>query len=189
VAELRTKIRVRGNLWRVRQDDGAREWKLARMLTMSHTITYQEPCPTAVVVCQIETPMAQWHAETVTTVSASAVNSVALPFLVENVGETVDDAIVTVARSSGTVTAFSLVCAELGISLVWTGSMGAGHVLTIDAGAQTVVETGIDGYSGFSLVSHTAPGWLTLPYGIYTFIATVVGGNAIIAFNYYPQFN
>jgi hypothetical protein len=188
VADLRAKIRTRGSLWRVWQDDTTvREWKTARLTAINHTISRDSPLTAADVTCQLETSMAYWHAETVTTVSASAVASVANSLLVDNAGETVDDATITFTRTSGTITAIALTCAELGIGLAWTGSLGSGHVLTIDAGAQTIADNTTDSYSGFSLVTHTAAGWLTIPRGTYVLGVTVTGGNATVALSYYTQ--
>lgn len=187
IAELRSKVRVRGTLWTERLHDGARQWKTCRLLSVGQSASYDRPMLAAEMDCQFSTTMTYWHASTQTTTSVSATAATATLLTVENVGETVDDAVITVTRTSGTITAFSLTCTELGIGLVWTGSIGSGGVLTIDCGAQTVIKDTTDSYSGFGLSSHTAAGWLPLPVGTHLFYATVLGGNASISIKHYVQ--
>lgn len=188
ITALREKKGVKGTLWRNRLDDSTLEWKTARLLQVGWPRKWDDHAVLAEVTCQFETLMEFWHAATATTTSGSATSGVALPLLVEVTGEQVDDATITITRTSGTITAVSLTCAELGISLAWTGTMGAGDVLTIDCGAQTVKENTTDAYSGFSLSGHTAAGWLPIPQGNYVFYATVTGGNATVAIQHYNQY-
>lgn len=190
VNELREKSGVRGALWRTRLDDNALEWKTARLLSVAWPRKWEDHAVIGEISCQFETRMEYWHAASATTTSVSATSGVTLPMVVENAGEQVDDAVITVTRTSGTITAVSLVCSALGIALQWTGSLGASEVLTIDCGAQTVKENTTDGYSGFALtpVYHTAAGWLPLSHGNHTFLVTVAGGNATVAIQHYNQF-
>lgn len=188
VTALREKKGARGTLWRNRLDDSTLEWKTARLLQVSWPRKWEDHGLLAEISCQFETLMEFWHAATATTSSGSASSGVALPLLIENTGEQVDDATITITRTSGTITAVSLTCAELGIALSWSGSMGSGDVLTIDCGAQTVKENSTDAYSGFSLSGHTAAGWLPIPQGSYSFVATVTGGGATVAIQHYNQY-
>jgi len=190
IAELMAKKGTRGQLFRKRLDDAVLEWKTARLLSVSWQRKWEDHAVKAELTCQFESRMEYWHAATATTTSGNATASVALPVMVENTGEQVEDATITVTRTSGTITVVSLVCAELGIALEWAGSLGASEVLTIDCDAQTVKKNTTDSFGGFTLtpVYHTAAGWLPIPKGSYLFSATVVGGNATVAISHYTQF-
>lgn len=189
VSELRAKIRQRGTLWRVRLDDeSVLEWKTARLLGVRQLVTRDNPVAAAELACEFETLMTNWHAETVTTASLSTTAGIAGSLIVENAGDTVNDAVVTVTRTSGTIIAVTITCAALGVAWTWTGSLGAADVLTIDTGAHTIIKTDADAYSGFSLSGHTARDWLPITQGNHLFLVTVVGGNATVAVSHYTQF-
>lgn len=189
VAALLEKKGVRASLWRERLADDVLEWKTARLLQVTWPRKYEDHAVKANITCQFETSMEFWHAETATTTSASAVDGVTAGLMVDNAGQVVDDAIITVTRTSGTVTAVSLIGAELGINIAWAGSLGSGDVLTIDCGAQTVRKGSADAYSGFTLGgSHTARGWLPIASGPQSFVTLVTGGNATVSITHYNQF-
>lgn len=189
VTALKEEIGNTGRLWRKRLADDVLEWKTARFTAMQWPRKWSDHAIIAEISCQFETAMEFWHANTATTTSGSASNGISLPLLVNNAGQTVDDAVITITRSSGTITAMSLTCSELGIDLVWTGSLGSGDVLRIDCGAQTIRKGTANAYSGFSLGgSHTAAGWLPIASGTYSFIAVVTGGNATVAIQHYNQY-
>lgn len=190
ITQLMAKKGVRGQLIRKRLDDDVEQWKTARLLSVAWPRKWEDHAVKAELTCQFESRMEYWHAASATTTSVSATSGVTLPMVVENSGEQVDDAVITVTRTSGTITAVSLVCSALGIALSWTGSLGASEVLTIDCGAQTVKENTTDSYSGFALtpVYHTAAGWLPLSHGNHTFLVTVAGGNATVAIQHYNQY-
>lgn len=188
VTALREKKGVKGTLWRTRLDDDVLEWKTARLLSISWPRKWEDHAIIGELSCQFETRMEFWHAATATTAFTNVASGTTVPLLVANSGEQIDDATITFARTTGTITAVSLVCAELGISLSWTGSLGASETLTIDCDAQTVKENTTDAYSGFSLSGHTAAGWLPIPQGSYVFYATSTGGNANVTISYYNQY-
>lgn len=190
-AQVRALMEKKGSqaqLWRRRLVDGVLQWKTARLLAVQWQRKWDDHAIVADITAQFETMMEFWRAATATTASGSATDGVMLALSVDNDGETIDDATIVVTRTSGTITAVSLVCVELGINLSWTGSIGAGEALTIDCGAQTVRENGVDAYSGFSLSGHTAAGWLPIRQGQYPFAATVTGGNATVSIQYYTQY-
>lgn len=192
IQALREMTRLSAPLWRARlNEQTVREWKTARLVQLRLPSNYND-LYIAEVTANFEMTMANWHAETQTTVSASVTAAVPKLFVVENAGETVEDGIVTVTRTSGTVTAFSLACTALGISWVWTGSIGSGEVVTVNDGDDTVIKSNAAGtltnaYSGFSRPDHSAATWLRLPRGTHLFYVTVLGGNATVAFKHYTQ--
>lgn len=195
ITDLRDKLRKRCTLWRYYLDDATmvptrRDWKTVRFVRMSQPQVQGDMVFKAEISCEFEPlmpHMANWHAETLTTFSTSATAGVAKPFMVENPGETVEDATLKVTCTSGTITTVSIICAELGISLLWTGGIGSGQVLTIDDGRDAVSINGVDSYGGFSRTYHTARSWLRLPQGNYPFAVTLVGGAGTVAMNFYAQ--
>lgn len=187
VVALLEKKGVTGQLWRKRLKDDVRQWKTARLLAVPWPRVWEDHALKAELTCQFETNMEFWRSETATTTSDSASDGVALYLPVNNAGQVVDDAIITITRTSGTITAVSL--SGTGIDLDWTGSLGDGDVLTIDCGKQTVKKNSADAYSGFSLGAvHTLAGWLQLNPGSNTFLATVTGGNATVSIEHFDQF-
>jgi len=115
----------------------------------------------------------------------SATAGVAASLVVTNSGLLpVYDGVLSIARTSGTIT--SVTVSGGGVNFVWTGSIGAGQTLVIDAGAQTVTIGAADAYAGFALGA-TARDWLPLEVGINILSVTVVGGNATISMSHYNQ--
>jgi hypothetical protein len=189
VAALLEKKGVRASLWRKRLADDVLHWKTARLLQVNWPRKWDDHAIKADITCTFETSMEFWHAATATTTSGSATAGAPLGLTVDNAGQVVDDAIITITRTSGTITAVSLIGAELGINLAWAGSLGSGDVLTIDCGVQTVRKGSADAYSGLTLGgSHTARGWLPIASGPQSFVALVTGGNATVAITHYNQF-
>lgn len=189
VDSLLEKRGVRGPLWRLRLDDNALEWKTARLLQIGWPRIWEDHALIAKLTPQFETLMDGWHAENATNTSGSATDGVPLGINVENTGQmAVYDAALTVTRTSGTITAVTIVYLAGGIDLEWTGSLGDGDVLTIDCSNQTVRKNSTDAYSGFSLESaHTAEGWLPLEVGVNALVVTVTGGDATVAVSHYNQ--
>lgn len=191
IQALRSRVGVRGSLWRQRLDDSAtREWITARCVSVDWNRNVDERTNRAVVRCQFESAMTAWRAASATTTTVSASAGVETPFVLSNGGDvTIDDAIIAIARTSGTITAVTVNCAQLGISWTWgTGSIGAGQTLTVDAGARTVRRGTTNVYSAFSLNSgHTARGWLPIPPGTYSFTVLCTGGAATVTVTRYTQ--
>jgi len=187
VTALMEKKGVRGKLWRKRLKDNVLQWKTARLLAVPWPRVWEDHALKASITCQFETAMEFWHAATATSTSVSASDGVPIGLTVDNAGQVAEDAVITVTRTSGTITAFTLT--GNGVSLSWSGSLGSGDVLTIDCGAGTVRKGTSDAYSGFSLASaHSAAGWLPLSSGMNALVATVTGGNATVAISHYNQY-
>lgn len=189
VESLRARVRSRGQLWRVLlEDETVRQWKTARFVRMSQPQVASDRAFKVSLTCEFETAMTYWHAEDATTSSGSATSGAPLALVVDNGGETVEDAVLTVTRTSGTITAVAVVCTSLGLSWTWTGSLTAGDVLVVDAGLQTVEENGAGVYSGFALSSsHSASKWLTITPGPHLMYVTTTGGNATVSLSFYHQ--
>lgn len=188
ITQLMAKKGVRGQLIRKRLDDDVEQWKTARLLSVAWPRKWEDHAVKGELTCQFETRMEYWHAASATSVPVNVASGTTRALFVQNSGEQIDDATITFERTTGTVTAVSLVCAELGISLSWTGSLGASETLTIDCDTQTIKENTTDAFSGFSLSGHTAAGWLPIPSGNYVFYATSTGGNANVTISYYNQY-
>lgn len=186
IAPLLEKIGTSGPLWRRRLADGVRHWKTAHLLEVPWMRRWEDHAVKAEVSCRFESDMEFWHEATLTTVSGTTLADLGL--FVSNGGMKVNDATVTVTGLTGTISTFTLVCVELGISWSWAGSLAIGEVLTIDTRAETVRKGSSDAYSGFELEeAHSAAKWLPIPRGDSVFLANVTGGYATVAINYYTQ--
>jgi hypothetical protein len=182
---LKAQIGNRGPLYRRRFHDNARQWKTCRLLEVRHVETVDQANAVSEVESAYETAMNGWHDATATTASRSAANGITRALLVNNSGLlTVQDAILNVARTSGTIT--SVRVTGVGIDITWIGSIGAGETLVIDDGLQTVTKAGVDQYAGFSLGA-SVNNWLPLPVGTTTLFVTVTGGNVTVTATYFNQ--
>ena len=186
IQALRAKLGVRGTLTRIRQDDNVQQTITARLLQVRHDKRQQEMARLAKLTCLFESVQTAWQAASATTTTGNATDGVQMGLTVSNGGDvTVYDATLTIARTSGTITAITIVGS--GISLAWTGSTTG--TLTINCGAKTVRIGSTDSYNGFSLGSgHTSRGWLPLAPGITPLVVTVTGGNATVTIRHYNQF-
>jgi hypothetical protein len=187
VRALMEKKGVRGPLWRKRLVDDVMQWKTARLLAVIWPRKWEDHGIYAEVNYQFETQMEFWHEEDPIEATDTAVSGVPKVFNLDCAGMTVEDAVITITRTSGTITTVAIEGVE--IDILWTGSLGASAVLEIDCGLQTVRKNGVDSYSGFSLESgHTAAGWMPLLPGTNAISVTVTGGNATVDISYYDQF-
>lgn len=192
ITALREVYRKQGTLWRAYIEEGTlavakRDWKTATFDQMSQPQVTGDRVFKATLTLGFSTLMQNWHAETQTTASVSTTAGVAATMMVENAGETVEDAALTVTRTGGTITTVSVACATLGISWFWAGSLGTGNVLTIDDGPDTIIKSGVAAYSGFGRTGHTAKTLLTIPKGLHFFTVVTQGGAADIALKFYTQ--
>jgi len=188
LAALRDKARRRGSLTRQRLSDSYREWKTAHFLEMRQPQEVRDRDFMATVTCTFEMIDPGWHSETATTAGRTLPAGMQKPLYVQNGGGmTVEDAVVTVTRISGTVTQVDIDCTAQGIDLRWTGSMATGS-LVIDCGAATVRKAGADAYvTGFVQSGHTARTWLPLAQGTNELLVTVTGGDATVSVVFYAQ--
>lgn len=188
VDALRAKRGARGPLWRVRISDGARQWLTARLLQIAWQRTRPDMAVRAELSCLFESAMTAWRAETGTGVTASAAAATPTGLLVQNGGDVaVADAVLSVARTSGTITAVRV--QGPGIDWTWTGSIGAGQTLTLDCGAQIMRVGSANAYSGWVRgVGHTADGMLPLGVGDTILTVTLTGGGGDVTLTHYNQF-
>ncbi len=189
VENLSSRVGVRGTLWRKRWDaESVRQWKTARLLAVRLPHDYQRRLNLTECECQFESTMAAWRSATATTANGSIGGAGAVGLTVSNGGQVqVDDAVLTVTAAA-TISSVLVQCPAAGISLAWTGSLGAGASLVIDCGAQTVRVAGGDAYSGFSLAAaHTADGWLPLAKGITVLVVSLSAAGSV-SLAHYNQF-
>lgn len=189
VGAIRAKVRQRAPLWRVWVDDETvREWKTARLLNVRQSVTRNNPVAVADIALDFETMMTNWHAESATVVSGTAANGVPLLLAVSNLGAQIDDAVINVECTSGTITALTVTCVALGVSLAWAGSLGIGDALVIDSRADAPPTGSVDAYDGFTFgAGHSARGWLPIAPGNYLIRLVTTGGNATASLTFYEQ--
>lgn len=187
---LRSKIGVRGTLWRQRLDyPTAMEWITARCLDVSWDREVTERTVRARVKCTFESTMTAWRAAAATVASVSASANTLTGLRITVAGDApVNDVVLRVQRTSGTITAVRVTVGDLGVDWTWTGSIGASETLTLDAGARTVRENNVDVYSGLSFAAaHTARGWLPLAPGMHACQVLCTGGAATVSATHYDQ--
>lgn len=102
----------------------------------------------------------------------------------------VNDAIIYVIAGSNDITALEIKNTTTGhlAELDYSGTITAGNTLTIDCGAYTVKNNGVDDDANFSLGStHAINEWLRLAPGDNTIVVTFTGGStdSTINFDYY----
>lgn len=187
VDDIKAKIGSWGQVWRKRIADGVLTWKQSRLLQVIHEETVENADVVSEVECVFETLDVGWRSAAAVTTSVGATNGIPAALNVQNSGSIpVRDAILRVARTSGTITQVTIT--GVGIDITWTGSIGASQTLTIDAGKQTILRSTTDQYSGFTLnVGHTVDDWLPLVVGANIFLVTVTGGNATVSVEHYDQ--
>lgn len=186
LSALSQSVKKRGKLWRIRMSDDVRQWKRARFQSMSQPQAVRDRDFMATVTCHFETAMTNWHAAAATTVSGNATDGTPLYLVVSNAGVTVDDAVLTVTCSSGTITSVALTCAALDVAWTWTGSLTTGQALVVDAGNQEVSENAVNAYSGFSLTG-VASGVMPIETGTWVFVVTLTGGTGVVSLSFFVQ--
>lgn len=185
--DLKAKIGVLGTLWRERLADGELTWKRCRLMEVRHVETVANADVVSEVESVFETNQAGWRSENAVTASVSASDGVPVALVVENAGALpVEDAILRVERTSGTISEVRVVA--IGIDITWTGSIAAAQTLVIDDQDQTVLIGTSDQYSGFTRnAGHTADNWLPLARGTNVLTVTVIGGDATVSLEHYNQ--
>lgn len=182
--ELKAKIGVRGQLWRQRINDGALQWKRCRLLQVEHIEEVKHAGVISEVESRFDTLQVGWKAEVatltndVTPSSLGVINSGLLP---------VYDAVLRVTRTSGTITQVKVI--GPGTDITWNGTLGAGQILTIDAGAQTVMIGAADAFGGVTFgIGQTSPYWLPLATGLNAFTITATGGVASLQMEHFVTY-
>lgn len=178
----------RDSLWRQSVATGTRQWRTARLVGMEATDTVDNAKSVITVQTTYETVMDGWRAASATTTSTTTVANTAKALVVSVAGDApVYDAVLTVARNSGTITRVQVSNAE--IDWTWTGSIGTGESLEVNAATQTVRESGISAYDGFVLNStHEARSWLQLTPGETILLITTTGGGATVTLTHYNRY-
>ena len=181
VDALKAQEGTRQNLYRRREDDGAVEWKLARLLKVGQVREIDDAGAVARLDLTFETAQAAWRAAVATTITAALPAGLALA---NGSDVPVNDGVLTVT-ASGTISQVRIT--GPGIDLTWAGSLTTGQALVLDAGAQTLRRAGVDVYSGISRgAGHTAAGWLALPTGAAVIFVTANGAGTA-SLSYYEQ--
>lgn len=187
VSDLKAKIGQWDQLWRRRTADDELTWKQCRLLQVKHTETVDNADVVSEVESIFETLQVGWRSAAATTTSGSVTADITRPLIVPNAGSMlVRDAILRVARTSGTITQVHVT--GPGIDITWTGSIGASQTLVIDAGAQTVLIGTTEQYSGLVLnAGHTSDEWLPLNVGNVTLLVSLTGGNGTVSVEHYNR--
>lgn len=186
---LRHMVRTYDVLWRARvNEQSVREWKMARFVSLRQPTNYDD-LYIAEITANFETSMAYWHAEEATEYTDDAEDGVALSLWVENSSSvTIDDAVLTITQTSGTITDIAIACTELGIDLEWTGTLTTNEQLVFDLSGLAISEDAEDAYSGFEKgADHTATTWMPITPGLHLFTVTVTGGDATVLLSFYAQ--
>jgi hypothetical protein len=186
VDAIRSKHGATGNLWRRRWDDpSVAQWKFARLLAVQEKSDVKHRTIAAKVDLVFESAMANWRDAAADVASGNLVSGGAVGLLLGSEGNaTIDDSVITVT-ASGTISSLQFAVLHLGIDLRYTGTIGAGSVLTIDCGAQTVTVNGAAAYSGFALgAGHTARSWCPLPPGVWAMLVSSNGAGTVSTSHY-----
>jgi hypothetical protein len=189
VDNLRGKLGVAGSLRRRRWDDTTvTQWKTARLLQIQQKAEPKYRTTIAAIDCVFESAMANWRTSALDTVSKTLTAGGTVGLVLSSDGNaTIDDSIVTVTATGGSITDITFAVASLGVQFRWIGTLADGNTLEVNCGAQTVQKTTGAAYAGFSLgVSHTARGWLPLPVGEHQALVTS-NGPGTVAVSHYDQ--
>lgn len=187
VDHLKAHVGEKGILLRRREDDGAYQWKNARLLSVNHKRVNEDTDILIRVSCVFETIDPTWKSETATnTVQALAATATTNMTLTVSGEEEVTDSIITIAASS------NVTQIEVKIStnqwLYFNGTILATKSLVIDCGAYTVKNDGVGAYANFFLLG-TIQAWLCLSPGSNTISFVTVGGPATATITHYDQWS
>jgi hypothetical protein len=189
VDELRSRIGVRGTIWRRRWDNLAvAQWKTARLLSIKESGNTELRTALAEFDLAFETAHAAWRSAAASTVSGNLVSGGLLGLNATSSGNApVTDPVITIA-ASGAITSIVIGCVALGVDLRWAGTLSPGQALVIDCGAMSVLQAGGNAYSGLTLgAGHTARGWLPLNYGI-NVVTIYANGAGTASISHYDKF-
>ena len=150
----------RKKLWRKQEDDGDYQWKYARLLRC-HWDRDVSQSQHAEIISEFEAT-GYWK-------SATAIDSTATgtgPYILEPVGggnAPVYGALLTFTADDAELSAVRMVDEASGIDWTWAGSVAYGTSLTIDCGAFSVQNNGVDAYSTFVLNNdHASDYWCAI---------------------------
>jgi hypothetical protein len=168
---LRAKIGGPGQLNRVWLGGvSLMQWVTARLLRVNYNQSTDDRLYKAVLRCEFETAMEAWRGGVLVMNTIALVAGTNTFYAPRDGTATVEDAIITVAPSS---TMTSILMQGNGIDWTWSGSLLSSQTLVINCGALTVLKSGADNFSGFTLnAGHTAQSWLPLLPGKNTLTIT-----------------
>lgn len=178
-------------LVRRREDDGAEQFKYARLLNVAHVRTLSDTNRIARLDLTFEAEGKPWRstfgAEATTSLTANAVTGLSIT---TGGTEEVRDAVFTITATS-TITGLAIVrYGDPNFYMQWTGSLTAGQSLVIDCGAHTVEKNGAEAYGGFSLYNgiHNGPDWMILSPSIAnSLLIGLTGGPGNLSVVYFDQ--
>ncbi len=183
---IRAKRGATGRVWRRRWDDpSVTQWKTARLLAAQEKSDSEHRTIMAQIDCVFESPMAAWRDAAADVVSANLVAGGQAGLLLGSDGNaTIEDSVITVT-AGGAIASLQFSILHLGIDLRWAGALGAGSVLVIDCGTDSVTVNGAAAYSGFSLgPGHSARTWLPLPPGAWAMLVASDGPGTVSSSHY-----
>lgn len=176
-------------LWRQRVSDDALQWRMARLMAVDYIRIVDDVGRVADLDIVFETNEVTWKALTANepSVAVSAGDIEAL--VISNAGSVeVDNAVVRVLGTSGTITGIDFFNGATGVSLFWSGTLASGETLELDDGLQTIRKDGVDAYSGLTLQSnHSARSWFLLAPGPNVVAVTLIGGDGTVTVEFYNQ--
>ena len=150
----------RKKLWRKQEDDGAYQWKYARLVRCQWDRDVSQS-QHAEVISEFEAA-GYWKSATATDSTATGTG----PYILDPVGggeAPVYDAVFTLQAATSPITSVSMADEASSIDWTWTGSVAAGQSLTIDCGAFSVQNNGVNAYSSFVLNNdHASDYWCAI---------------------------
>lgn len=170
-------------LWRMREVDSSLQWKYARLTR----VRWQRPVVQSLhaeVDCVFDAE-GNWKSSGMSSFARTGTGT----RTVTNGGtaHVWDGAFYFTAASNATQT-FTIVQADIGVNLTWSGSMTSGHQLRIDAGAWACTNNGADAYGTLTINSgHSAQRLLVYPPGTYTWTCTLSAGSGTFNFELYQE--
>lgn len=156
---LRAKARSRGKLNRQADDDDSLQWAWARLAVVGHRRSYgNRGYQILEFAFQLES---EWYADRDDQTETMDGSPYALT--VENAGNRpASNAVLTVSADDANLTAVTIET-DNGTHLVWTGTLVAGNDLVFDCGAKSVLNNGVNAYSGLSYgANHVIDEWLRI---------------------------
>lgn len=172
----------RGQLWRVRDDDGSEQWAWARLQAVGAEQDVEDAGARVLEVsCVFEAQDALWRSAAAT-VSSGSVN---VPVAFFNPGEPVENAVLTITATT-TLSGLDVRMGDAHLS--FSGTVTGGTALVIDGGALTALNNGSDAYSNLVVEGdHLLAGWLRVEEGNNTLTVTATGGTGTVSLAWYEQ--
>lgn len=175
IEALRTLTRRRAKLVREADDDASEHWAWARLMSLVQRRIYNARGYQALELgFLIESG---WYEDQPDDLQYP-LGSPHIMTVYNDGNRMIDDAIITFHADDAPLTALTIT-APNGTHLIWTGTVATETDLVIDCGAKSILNDGVDAYSGLSYgANHTIDDWLRLePYSINITYTYTGGGN------------